>query len=626
MPSPEKLRAICSIIHTPRTSLSKEEKELLWEFRIFLSFHSFALTNFLRVVNWSNSEETKEALQLMDEWEPPEVDEILELLCPELSHVPEVRRHAVSMLDKVCDSKLRFYLPQLVQAIRYGTSGKFWDSALTSDAQSNDRRSPRYSTEPLANFLITRAIQSRKLTSLLFWQLQCEIDGEERLDGGGARDRTVFKHARRALVEGLSKGQASETQLQYMRLQYIFRTQLQWIWKASRETFEPLETLFALSSTGGYRARLEISADIAELLFSDGQYRNTLLDLTSGISDPFPLPIDPSLLLAKIDPSNSTVISSSASAPMLMACRVIPTDGRSPPEGRSPGSVGADGSGRVKSRLSPGSGRVDDGEVSKKYLYKVGDDLRQDQLVIQIIMLVDNLWKQYGLDLKVTPYKILPFSKRDGLIEFVPGAVALSTIANKYGKGGVRRYLQENQPDETTGVGFANHVLDNFVKSCAGYAIITYLLGIGDRHLDNLLVNGEGNLLHIDFGYMFGQEPKPLAPEIKLSPDMIDAMGPAYDRFRQLCCQAYKVLRLNARKLLTLLRFMSSADIRSFGVGEDVIAQVQAKLNLEMTDELADSRILAVIGRSAGSAMGEMHETAHRFAKNVREFSFWSTK
>lgn len=52
--------------------------------------------------------------------------------------------------------------------------------------------------------------------------------------------------------------------------------------------------------------------------------------------------------------------------------------------------------------------------------------------------------------------------------------------------------------------------------SCAGYSVMTYFLGVGDRHLENIMVDITGKFFHIDFGYILGQDPKPYPPPIKL--------------------------------------------------------------------------------------------------------------
>lgn len=46
--------------------------------------------------------------------------------------------------------------------------------------------------------------------------------------------------------------------------------------------------------------------------------------------------------------------------------------------------------------------------MRRAVIYKKGDDLRQDQLVVQMISLMDRLLKREALDLRLTPYKSVP--------------------------------------------------------------------------------------------------------------------------------------------------------------------------------------------------------------------------
>lgn len=83
-------------------------------------------------------------------------------------------------------------------------------------------------------------------------------------------------------------------------------------------------------------------------------------------------------------------------------------------------------------------------------MFKVGDDLRQDQLILQLITVMDTLFKKYGLDLRLTPYKVVvttlllsasisvvdkvvALSPRDGMIEFVSKSKTLSSALRENG-------------------------------------------------------------------------------------------------------------------------------------------------------------------------------------------------
>lgn len=121
----------------------------------------------------------------------------------------------------------------------------------------------------------------------------------------------------------------------------------------------------------------------------------------------------------------------------------------------------------------------------------------------------------------------------------------------------IRRYLQQLHPAPHAPYGIEPDVLETFVKSCAGYCVAMYVLGVGDRHLDNLMLRSNGALFHIDFGYILGRDPKPFPPPMKLCKEMVEAMGGAdsklYDRFRISCCAAFNILRSSSNLILNLL-------------------------------------------------------------------------
>ncbi len=62
-----------------------------------------------------------------------------------------------------------------------------------------------------------------------------------------------------------------------------------------------------------------------------------------------------------------------------------------------------------------------------------------------------------------------------------------------------------------------------------------------------VLFNSPGKLFHVDFGYILGRDPKAMPPPMKLSKEMVDAMGGSNSEhfidFKKLCYTAYLHLR-----------------------------------------------------------------------------------
>jgi phosphatidylinositol 3-kinase len=250
-----------------------------------------------------------------------------------------------------------------------------------------------------------------------------------------------------------------------------------------------------------------------------------------------------------------------------------------------------------------------------RVIFKRGDDLRQDQLIIQMINLMDSLLKKVKLDLQLTPYRVLATGPADGFVEFVPDSYTLTSILDSSNHGSIQNFFQfhNNSPQAL------NKVLDNFTKSSAGYCVITYILGIGDRHLDNVLLTKRGHLFHIDFGFIFGRDPKPFPPPMKFSKEMVEAMGgaqsPPYMEFRRYCVLAFNILRQHAVLIINLLSLMAHANIPD--LSQDVeknLLKVQDKFRLDLTDEEAGHYILSLIDQSVSALFPVMMEKIHKWA------------
>lgn len=131
----------------------------------------------------------------------------------------------------------------------------------------------------------------------------------------------------------------------------------------------------------------------------------------------------------------------------------------------------------------------------------------------------------------------------------------------------------------------------------------TYYLSCWSHFLMLLLqINTSGQLFHIDFGFIFGQDPKPLPPPFRFTKSMADAMGgedsETYGRFKTYCCQSYNWLRKSANLILNLLSLMGDAGINDISKRSDlskVLLKVEDKFRLDLSGKPSECPVMLVL-------------------------------
>jgi phosphatidylinositol 3-kinase len=346
------------------------------------------------------------------------------------------------------------------------------------------------------------------------------------------------------------------------------------LWDSLRRQSELMAQLTAITrELNGMRGQPKKVERLRAILSNEGSCGEL-----ASFTRPLPLPIDPTSTVSGIVPEESTVFKSALS-PLKLAFRTI------------------------------GDGRAN-------MMFKKGDDLRQDQLCVQMISLMDRLLKRENLDLKLTPYRVLATGSDTGLIEFVPSQAVADILAEHKT---LTRYIAMKNPDPEGPYGCSPEALMTFVKSCAGYCVITYILGVGDRHLDNLMLAPDGRMFHIDFGFIMGRDPKIFPPPMKLCKEMVEAMGGTesvyFGKFKTYCCEAYNILRKSVVLILNLFSLMAHANIPDIQDAEKTLLKLESKFALDLDDEAAMQHFQVLINESTNALFPQIFETTHRWAQ-----------
>ena len=220
-------------------------------------------------------------------------------------------------------------------------------------------------------------------------------------------------------------------------------------------------------------------------------------------------------------------------------------------------------------------------------IVKSGDDLRQEQLAMQMISFFLQTFKEKHLKLWLYAYDIIATGLNCGILECVPDAISLDALK----KATERKTLLEHFITQYGGEDsrYFKKARKEFMKSLAGYSLLCYFLQIKDRHNGNILLDRLGHLIHIDFGFMLSNSPGgnmnfEKAP-FKLTDEFEMLMGgrrsALFIKFRSLCVKGYIALKEKSEQIclmVEMLKIGSGVSLGCFSGGDQATKGLKDRL------------------------------------------------
>ncbi|KAK3357722.1 phosphatidylinositol 4-kinase-like protein [Lasiosphaeria hispida] len=263
-------------------------------------------------------------------------------------------------------------------------------------------------------------------------------------------------------------------------------------------------------------------------------------------------------------------------------------------------------------------------------IVKTGADLRQESFACQLIHVCHKIWMDAGVPVWVKLMRILVTGESSGLIETIANGVSLHSIKRSLTLSSIesgqnpRRRIATLRDHFAKAFGPADSEafragVDAFKRSLAAYSVISYVLQLKDRHNGNVLIDNEGHIIHIDFGFMLSNSPGAVgfeAAPFKLTYEYVDVLGgvgsPDFEDFKTLCKQAFQALRRSADNIIDLVSMMGrESKMPCYGAGvAQVTTALRQRFQLHLSADDAEQFVEAdMVGKSLGSYYTRLYDT-----------------
>ncbi|XP_029472916.1 serine/threonine-protein kinase ATR isoform X2 [Rhinatrema bivittatum] len=240
------------------------------------------------------------------------------------------------------------------------------------------------------------------------------------------------------------------------------------------------------------------------------------------------------------------------------------------------------------------------GTDGKSYIMmcKPKDDLRKDCRLMEFNSLINKCLRKDAesrrRELHIRTYSVIPLNDECGIIEWVNNTAGLRPILNKlYKDKGVymsgkelrQCMMPKSTPLQEKLSVFREKLLPRhppvfhewflrtfpdptswynsrsaYCRSTAVMSMVGYILGLGDRHGENILFDSfTGECVHVDFNCLFNKGETFEVPEIvpfRLTHNMVNGMGPMGTEglFRRACEVTMRLMRDQRESLMSVLK------------------------------------------------------------------------
>ncbi|KAF8798036.1 kinase-like protein [Phlegmacium glaucopus] len=267
-------------------------------------------------------------------------------------------------------------------------------------------------------------------------------------------------------------------------------------------------------------------------------------------------------------------------------------------------------------------------------IVKTGGDLRQEQLAVQLIREFQGIWAEERCLCWVKYFRIMITGSSSGLVETITDAVSIHSIKKA-------EYAKRLTSGRLGHVTLLDHFLStygdrtsakflraqrNFAKSLAGYSIVTYLLQVKDRHNGNILLDRDGHLIHIDFGFILSNTPGNIgfeAAPFKMPPEYVEVLGgingAAFREFKALFRQGFEAARKHCDRIITLVELMQKdSTLPCFVVsGEQSANQLRDRFQPTLTHAFIGDYINGLINSSLGSHWTRLYDSYQYYSQSI---------